>query len=134
MVAVNRIVNLLKQTGAVVGMHPEGTRGKGSDIYDLLPAKPGVGQMALRSNATVLPIWVSGMRNDFAKQVASNFQSGKGKGAPVCITFGAAVDLQDFSSEDASNREIQQRAADRIMESISALGEQERLRVESKLS
>ncbi len=134
MVAINRIVNLLERPGAVVGMHPEGTRGKGSDIYELLPAKPGVGQMALRSKATVLPIWVSGMRNDFAKQVASNFKSGEGRGAPVRITFGPEVDLQDLAGEDASSREVQQSAADCIMECIGAIGQEERVRIERELS
>ncbi len=134
MVAINRIVSLLERPGTVIGMHPEGTRGKGSDPYELLPAKPGVGQMALRSKATVLPIWVSGMRNDFAKQVVSNFQTGNGKGKPVRITFGSPVDLEDFADKDHSERDVQQGAADRIMERIAAIGQSERLRIESDLS
>lgn len=133
-VAVNRIVSLLERPGAVVGMHPEGTRGKGADPYELLPAKPGVGQMALRSKATVLPIWVTGMRNDFARQIASNFQTGEGRGAPVRVSFGAPVDLSGFEDRDHSDREVQQQAADSIMDSIAALGEDERQRIQSTLS
>ncbi len=121
-VAVNRIINLLTRPGAVVGMHPEGKRGKGDDIYELLPAKPGVGQMALRSGATVLPIWVSGMSNDFAEQVASNFKS---TGTPLRITFGSEVDLAQFASNQ-DNRATHQQAADHIMEAIAALGQHER--------
>ena len=124
-VAVNRIVRLLEQPGAVVGMHPEGTRGKSCDPYELLPAKPGVGQMALRSRATVLPIWVRGMTSDFSKQVMSNFRSGAGKGEPVRISFGPPVDLQDLYREDSSERAVQQRASDRIMDVIRGLGEAE---------
>jgi 1-acyl-sn-glycerol-3-phosphate acyltransferase len=134
MVAVNRIVSLLQRPGSVVGMHPEGTRGKGADPYQLLPAKPGVGQMALRSNATVLPVWVSGMRNNFAKQVASNFQTGSGRGTPVRVTFGAAVDLQEFRGDDHADRDVQLKAASRIMEVIGAMGDTERTRLERTLS
>ncbi len=131
-VAVNRVVNLLKQKGAVVGMHPEGTRGKGEDIYELLPAKPGVGQMALRSQATVLPIWVTGVTNDFSKQILSNFKSGSDKGEPVRITFGAPVDLSNMYDLDLGDREVQQTAADRIMEKIQVLGNEERSRLQKQ--
>jgi 1-acyl-sn-glycerol-3-phosphate acyltransferase len=134
MVAVNRVVSLLEKPGSVVGMHPEGTRGKGDDPYEILPAKPGVGQMALRSQATVLPIWVSGMRNDFAKQIASNFQTGAGRGTPVRVTFGDPVDLSDLYGQDSCDREVQQSAADHIMQSIGEVGEAERLRVQSTFS
>ena len=133
-VAVNRIVSLLEKPGAVVGMHPEGTRGKGDDPYALLPAKPGVGQMALRSKATVLPIWVSGMSNDFGKQIVSNFQTGRGKGEPVRVTFGAPVDLSALNDQDFSSRDVHQAAADLIMDAIGHIGESERAHMQSKLS
>ncbi len=133
-VAVNRIVNLLERPGAVIGMHPEGTRGKGSNPYELLPAKPGVGQMALRSKATVLPIWVTGMRNDFAKQVASNFQTGSRKGQQVRVTFGPPVDLGNLAESDPLVREVQQQAADQIMAAIRDLGNEEQARIHGQLS
>lgn len=128
-VAVNRIVRLLERRGAVVGMHPEGTRGKGDDPYQLLPAKPGVGQMALRSRATVLPIWITGMVNDFSKQVLANFRTGSAKGDPVRVTFGPPVDLSDLYAEDASERPVQQQAADRIMDLIREIGAEECARI-----
>ncbi len=127
-VAVNRIVHLLEQPGAVVGMHPEGTRGKGADPYELLPAKPGVGQMALRSHATVLPMWVQGMSNDFSRQVVSNFRSGAHKGETVRVCFGAPVKLSDMYDQDNSDRAVQQAASDRIMQVIAGLGSEDRQR------
>ncbi|MCP4445185.1 MAG: 1-acyl-sn-glycerol-3-phosphate acyltransferase [Myxococcales bacterium] len=133
-VAVNRIVNLLERPGAVVGVHPEGTRSKGDSPYDLLPAKPGVGQMALRSKATVLPIWVSGMSNDFAKQVASNFRADTVGRTPVRVTFGAPVDLGDLASADVNSRKVHQQAADHIMADIAKIGDEERLRLQGSLS
>ncbi len=133
-VAVNRIVELLQRPGAVIGMHPEGTRCKSDNPYDLLPAKPGVGQMALRSKATVMPIWVSGMSNDLGKQVAANFKTKSRRGEPVRVTFGAPVDLSGLASADNSDRDVQLDAAGQIMSSIAALGEQERTRLQSTLS
>lgn len=128
-VAVDRIVELLQRKGTVIGMHPEGTRGKGEDPYQLLPAKPGVGQMALRSKATVLPIWITGMSNDFTGQIRSNFGTGDQKGVPLRITFGAPVDLEDLYSLDVSQRPVQQKAADRIMERIRQLSLEELARL-----
>ena len=133
-VAVNRIVNLLERPGAVVGMHPEGTRGKSDNPYELLPAKPGVGQMALRSKATVLPIWVSGMSNDLAKQVASNFQSKSGNAERVRVSFGRPVDLSNLAEADSSDRSVQQEAADQIMGAIRTLGDEEQARIYGQLS
>ena len=44
--ALDRMVEILQRPGSVLGMHPEGTRGKGPDPYQLLPAQPGVGKIA----------------------------------------------------------------------------------------
>ena len=126
-VAVNRIVNLLERPGAVVGMHPEGTRGKGDDPYTLLPAKPGVGRMALRSKATVLPIWVTGIQNDLGKQVVSKIRSGSKRGQPVRISFRAHVELADqhASRED----ELSQESAKHIKDAIADQVQAERTRI-----
>lgn len=132
--AVERICSLLERPGSVIGMHPEGTRGKGEDPYEMLPAKPGVGQMALRSKATVVPIWLSGMRNDLGKQVASNFQSGSKKGRPVRVTFGSPVDLSSMEGRNSSDREVQLEAANLIMDRIRELGHEERERIQKTLS
>src|SRR5207247_2407339 len=45
--ALAKMVAILRQPGNVLGMHPEGTRGKGPDPYQFLPAQPGVGKVAL---------------------------------------------------------------------------------------
>lgn len=128
-IAVDRIVNLLEQPGTVVGIHPEGTRGKGDDAYQMLPAKPGVGQMALRSRATVIPIWITGMGNDLPKQIASNFRTGSARGEKVRVSFGAPVDLSGFFERDSSSREDQLAVTEHIMSYIAALGADEQTRL-----
>ena len=49
--ALEKMVEIVKQPGNVLGMHPEGTRGKGDDPYTFLPAQPGVGKLALVAQA-----------------------------------------------------------------------------------
>ncbi|HTM21537.1 MAG TPA: 1-acyl-sn-glycerol-3-phosphate acyltransferase, partial [Kofleriaceae bacterium] len=61
---VGRVIEFLQKPGTLVGVHPEGTRGKGPDPYELLPAQPGVGQLIRRARPTVLPVWVNGLSND----------------------------------------------------------------------
>jgi len=56
--ALDRMVEILKTPGNVVGMHPEGTRGKGPDPYKFLPAQPGVGKLALVAKPMVVPCFI----------------------------------------------------------------------------
>ena len=123
--SVERVVEYLQQSGVIVGMHPEGTRGKGPDPYDLLPAQPGVGQMALQSRATVLPIWIAGLRNNFPKQIASNWIAHTNGANRIDVVFGAPVDLTDLLKE-TPRVTLYKRAADRILGDIATLGRWQR--------
>jgi 1-acyl-sn-glycerol-3-phosphate acyltransferase len=118
--SVQRIVDFLQKPGVVIGMHPEGTRGKGPDPYELLPAQPGVGQMALQANATVLPVWISGLSNDLPRQVLSNYRRGEHRGDPIVVRFGEPVDLSDLRAQRARVT-VYKRAADRILDAIRDL-------------
>lgn len=119
--SVSRIAELLHEPGVVVGMHPEGTRGKGPDPYELLRAQPGAGQMALQGDASVVPIWINGMISDFTEQFISNFRTGAGRGRPIDIVFGPPVDLSDLRKEKP-RVVLYKKAADRILEHILELG------------
>ena len=119
--AIDEICEAIEAPGAVVGMHPEGTRGKGPDPYQLLPAKPGVGQIVMRARPIVLPAWINGIGNDFVKEIASGVTGGS---KIVCV-FGAPVELGDLL--DATPRPAQyKRVADHILGEIAKLGEIER--------
>ena len=56
-------LNVLKNHG-VLGIFPEGTRVK---TIDLENAKPGVGLIALRSKANVLPVFIEGNYKPFSR-------------------------------------------------------------------
>ncbi len=128
--SVKRIIDFLQEPGVVVGMHPEGTRGKGPDPYELLRAQPGVGQMALQANVPVLPVWVSGIGNDLTGQLKLNWAA-PDKREPIIIRVGAPVDLDDLR-EKKGRVTIYKRAADRILDRIRDMGHQ--VRAESQLS
>ena len=123
--SLERLSEMLTQPGVVVGMHPEGTRNLGLDPYKLLRAQPGVGRVAVRSPATVVPVWINGLGNDIVEQVRSNFRVGAGVSAPVHVFFGSPVDLTDLRAL-RQRPAVDMRAAKRILEEISLLGEQER--------
>ncbi len=123
--AVEKMVDFLGQPGSMVGMHPEGTRGQGPDPYQLLPAQPGVGQLILRANPTVLPVFVNGLLNDVVEQIASNFRDGGKRGRPIVAVFGDPVDLSEFSGQKP-RAALYKKVADKVTREIAKLGEREK--------
>ena len=61
----------LNKPGAVLGYHPEGTRGKGPDPYEFLAPKRGIGKLlrCCHPETRVLPFFTIGMGSDFIKEV-----------------------------------------------------------------
>ena len=89
--------------GTILGIHPEGTRGKGPDQHYIQPARQGVGELVKRCHPDmlVLPFFVGGMTNDIAMEVARNFDKSK-IGDGIRYNFGAPVRAGDFDrSQDA---------------------------------
>jgi 1-acyl-sn-glycerol-3-phosphate acyltransferase len=121
--ALERLADLLRDPGDLVGMHPEGTRGKGSDPYALLPAQPGIGQLVMRARPIVLPAFVNGIGNDFASEVLDNLRRPGAR--PIHVVFGAPVAFGELL--EGSPRPAQyKRVADHVLSRIAALGEIER--------
>ncbi len=120
--SVDELVRLLRAGGALVGLHPEGTRNKDKDPYALLPARPGVGRIiqATRGRAVVIPVFVNGLGNDFVRQVAGNYSK---RGDPITVVFGAPLDFDGV----ADGPDADQRISDHALEAVRALGEEERV-------
>ncbi len=118
---------LLKRGGVLAGLHPEGTRKKDDDPYTFLRAQPGVGKVIHAAQVPVIPVFVNGLINDLPRQVTSNYD---GTGNPVFVVFGAPIDFSDLYARPGSVR-VYKTAADRCMEVIGKLGQEEkRLRAE----
>jgi 1-acyl-sn-glycerol-3-phosphate acyltransferase len=112
---------MLQRGGTFLGMHPEGTRGKGDDPYEMLPAQPGIGRLIHRSGVTVLPVFVNGLLNDLPRQVTSNYD---GTGVPVHIVFGKPLDYGELSTQRGSPR-VYRAIAERTLTAIAELGREE---------
>lgn len=123
--ALDRMVEILKTPGNVVGMHPEGTRGKGPDPYKFLPAQPGVGKLALVAKPMVVPCFILGLGNSVAMDVAHNFGPNARRDHAVIIKFGKPVDYSDLAAEKPRPT-LYKKCADRFMSVIKVLGEEQK--------
>jgi 1-acyl-sn-glycerol-3-phosphate acyltransferase len=123
-IAVDKIVDVLREPGTLVGMHPEGTRGKGDDPYEVLPAQPGVGQMIIAARPIVIPLFINGLSNDIVKTVKSNYAR-EPRREPLTLMFGEPMDFSDFDGQKP-RASVYKRVADRTRDAIVALGEQDK--------
>ncbi len=124
-VGISQMIHALHQPGAVMGIHPEGTRGKGPDPYEMLPARPGVGHLlkACHPDTLVLHYFIVGMSNNVLREVGRNFRAPGKRGDPIRITFGTPIRAGSLNQE-ASAQDL----ADEMQAHIRALGEEDRAR------
>jgi len=123
--AIDRIVSFLRDPRALVGVHPEGTRGKGPDPYALLKAQPGIGQMILQAQPIVIPAFVNGLSNDFGADVRKSFAADAKREHPVIAVFGEPFDYSDLSTKKP-RLALYKKCSDLLLEKIAELGEVER--------
>lgn len=110
--------------GTILGIHPEGTRNKNPDPYSFLPAQPGVGRIALASKrAKVIPVFALGMGQSILGEMRLNVLSPREH--PVDVYFGKPIDFEDLRPK-AARITAQKRAADRCLDAIKALAEEQR--------
>lgn len=98
--SIKTALKLLKE-GKIMGMFPEGTRNKTSEIK----AEPGVAMIAIRSQAKVLPI-----------AIISSYQFLK----PTVIKIGEPMSLEQYYDQKLQNDEYQNISMD-IMKYINKL-------------
>lgn len=123
--ALDRMVEIVKKPGNVLGMHPEGTRGKTDDPYKLLPAQPGIGKLALLAQPTVIPAFTLGLSNDIVDDVRSNFTRAARRERAVISVFGPPVDYSDLMAEKPRPT-LYKKCADRFMAEIKKLSVREK--------
>jgi len=124
--SVSRCIEELNRpdVGTVLGIHPEGTRNKGDDPYDFLPAQPGVGRIALgATRAHVIPVFALGMGQSIPGEWRMNFLAAEKH--PVDVHFGKPIDFSDLQPK-ANMLTTQKRAADRCLDAIRALANEQR--------
>src|SRR5262249_17536856 len=117
---LDRMVEIVRRPGNVLGMHPEGTRGKGPDPYVFLPAQPGVGKLALIAKPVVIPAFILGLGNNVIDDVRANYTR-EARGSRAIITvFGSPLDYDDLCAE-RPRPTLYKRCADRIMAEVGKL-------------
>ena len=123
--ALDRAVRFLREPDTIVGVHPEGTRGKGPDPYEFLPAQPGIGKIALLANPVVVPWFILGLGNDILDDIRATFQRDVRRKRPVIAVIGEPVDLSDLADQKPRPT-LYKKTADRMMAAIGALAAREK--------
>jgi 1-acyl-sn-glycerol-3-phosphate acyltransferase len=123
--ALDKMVEIVQHQGNILGMHPEGTRGKGDDPYTFLPAQPGVGKLALVGKPMVIPAFVLGLTNNLAADIRLNFTKEGRRKHPIITVFGQPLDFSDLMAEKPRPT-LYKKTADRFMLEIKKLGEREK--------
>lgn len=118
--ALDRMVEILRHRGNVLGMHPEGTRGKGPDPYKFLPAQPGVGKLALIGQPTVIPAFSHGLGNSALDDIRFNFSSEARRSRAIITVFGPPIDYRDLCAEKPRPT-LYKKCADRFMAEVGKL-------------
>jgi len=101
----------LLSEGKGLVIFPEGTRSKNGELQE---GKRGVAMLAIRTGVPVIPAWVEGTQNALPRG------SRKLKSAPVLVTFGTPIKLEDLVQTPLT-RESYEEALLRIMGAIKAL-------------
>lgn len=123
--ALDRMVEIVRRPGNVLGMHPEGTRGKGDDPYKFLPAQPGVGKLALLGRPTVIPAFILGLGNNIVDDIRVTYTRDARRQRAIVVVFGPPIDYSDLCAEKPRPT-LYKKCADRFMTAVGQLGHRER--------
>lgn len=107
--------------GVVIGIHPEGKRGKGADPYTFLPLKPGLG-MLLREvdpEVCVLPVFITGLSNNATAELARNRRRPGQRGEPIRLHFGQALVAGELGAETDDAAALTERVFDSVRQLAS---------------
>ena len=118
--SLSLVIEKMKERGWLVGFHPEGKRNKTDDPYTLLPAQPGVGEVALKARPVVVPAFITGLTNSLWGELKANLRRER----TVVAVFGEPVDLTAFPAETRLSHH--KKCADLFNDRIAALGQEER--------
>jgi len=108
--AIKRILHVMKEGGGIV-LFPEGTRTRTGGLQ---PPKAGVGLMACRTGAPVVPTRIFGSFEAMGRDRPLRL------GTPLSVVFGPPLFPADYDDPGAG-KERYQRASERIMAAIAEL-------------
>lgn len=109
--AVSKVLKVLSKGEAVV-VYPEGTRSPDGEIH---PAKAGIGLIACRSRANILPMRIVGAYDIYSRH--RKIPSIRGK---LDVIFGPVLNPAEYDPGRKSENRFQE-AIDRAMEAVARL-------------
>jgi 1-acyl-sn-glycerol-3-phosphate acyltransferase len=107
--------------GHVIGIHPEGGRNLGPDPYSYLRPQSGVGRLIYDAAPQVVPVFIAGLGNSLANEIAANWRGGEA----VRVHFGEVLDLRQYAAKPPQARTYRE-ITDLVMRKIAELGEEDR--------
>jgi 1-acyl-sn-glycerol-3-phosphate acyltransferase len=110
--AIRKALQALR-AGAALLVFPEGTR---SPTDDFLPARRGVGLLACRAEAPVVPVRLFGTHEALGKH-----QARPRLRTPLTVVFGPPLEPADYDPGPSGATDRYQLAADRILQAIQEL-------------
>lgn len=112
----------LSTPGAVLGIHPEGTRQKGDDPYVLGAARPGVGRLIelCHPDTEILPFFILGLGNDFVKEVGLRLKSDPGP--DIRMHWAPAIRCGELRERSAGAQDM----SDALLQIVHDLGQRDR--------
>jgi 1-acyl-sn-glycerol-3-phosphate acyltransferase len=114
------VSRLLGEPGSVVGIHPEGGRNRDADPLALQPLSPGAGELALKADPIVVPVFINGMPTSLREVLSGRSD----RRAPLIVAFGEPLDMSDLAQAGSSARGYKA-AVERFGDAVLALGRQE---------
>jgi 1-acyl-sn-glycerol-3-phosphate acyltransferase len=122
--ATDLMVELLHDPHNMIGFHPEGTRNQGPDPYELLPAKPGCGELIHRSNPNVVPVFLQGFKPAW-QMFRENLGNTVNRKPMVHMVMGEPLDFSNELKMEAGKKTYLH-ISRKVMEVIADLSQRER--------
>ncbi len=123
--------------GTVMGIHPEGTRGKGPDPYEFLPLRPGFGQLLplLDPKVTIVPALCIGASSSVLAEIRRARKPEGERGPPVRLRFGPSMTVADAMQLGMIEGQFDAlRATERVFDHVRALAGDDRAEFDNRAS
>ncbi len=123
--SLDRMVAELERPGQQLGIHPEGTRGKGDDPYVMLRPQPGIGIILSRSAHTVaVPVFITGLTNNMGEEFRRTW--GRNRGQNIIDVWFGPVQRFDELRQKGERLSVQMEIAQEVMTGIQRLADEDK--------
>jgi 1-acyl-sn-glycerol-3-phosphate acyltransferase len=107
--------------GRLIGFHPEGTRNRGPDPWNLLPPQAGIGRLLYEARPAAIPVFIGGLTQDLGEVLRRRRRGGE----RIRIRFGAPLEYREYLDRPAGGATYRALAA-MVMARIAALAREDR--------